>query len=125
MDAEAFAVLIPIALFAMIFLIVKSVADNKTRQKAIEKGVSDEFLKNLFKQQPDEGAQDLNRSLKWGMVAFAIGLGLMTVDGQNLSPDDPSAFGIPLLYAGVALVLYQMFLRNDAKKSRKDKYDAK
>lgn len=104
MNEDMLIPFIPISLFAMIYFIVKAVADNKTRQRAIEKGVTEETLKNLFAQDPGEGTG----ALKWGMVAAAIGASLVVVDSLGISADRPTAFALPLLFAGGALVLYQI-----------------
>jgi hypothetical protein len=115
MNSDTFVFMVPIALFAMIFFIVKSVVENKTRQKAIEKGVSDDALKNLFAH-PVQTGQGTGE-LKWGMVAIAIGLSLAAVEFMGLEPDQPLAFGIPLIFAGAALIAYQILRPHFASKA--------
>ena len=116
MDADTFVFLIPISLFAMIYLIVKSVVENKTRQAAIDKGISEEALRNLFAAPPVDPGHGTGE-LKWGMVAVAIGLSLWFVDALGLSPEQPMAFGIPLIFGGAALIAYQFIRRRLAAKA--------
>jgi hypothetical protein len=98
-------ILIPLGFTWGLVAIVKAVVENGTRRKAIEKGIPEDVARTLFQTAPVSGDQ----SLKYGMVAAALGFSLMILDGMGLDPDRPMAFGIPLLLVGGALVAYHQY----------------
>lgn len=103
---EELLVLIPLGFTWGLVAIVKAVVENGTRRKAIEKGIPEDVARTLFQTAPVTGDQ----SLKYGMVAGALGLSLMILDGKGIDLERPLAFGIPLFFVGVALVLYHQFV---------------
>jgi hypothetical protein len=92
-----------LGLFIAIAVIVKIALDHRTRQKLIEKGLVDEKVKYLYRENGDTRALG---TLKWALVL--IGIGLAVVIGQ-LVPDRMmeaiTAAGMFLL-AGVGLLVY-------------------
>ena len=94
-----------LALFIAIAVIVKIALDHRTRQKLIEKGLVDENVKYLYRENGETRALG---TLKWAMVL--IGIGLAVIIGQ-LVPDhmmeEITAAGMFLL-AGVGLVVYYL-----------------
>jgi len=113
---EEVLVLIPLGIAWAVVMIVRAVAENSTRRKAIEKGVPEDVARTLFATTPHTGDQ----SLKYGLVAVALGLSLMVLDIRGLDLDRPLAFGIPLFFIGVALVGYHLFGDSLRRKDRKD-----
>jgi len=105
---EEIMVLIPIAFVVGIVAIVRAVVENSTRRKAIEKGIPEDVARTLFQTAPVVGDQ----SLKHGAVLGSLGLALMFISAIDLDfrDDRPLAFGIPLFFVGIALVLYHQFM---------------
>jgi len=104
---EELLVLIPLGFTWGVVAIVKAVVENGTRRKAIEKGIPEDVARTLFQTAPVGGDQ----SLKYGMVAAALGLSLMFISGAGIEFRDDRAlsFGIPLFFVGAALMAYHAF----------------
>ncbi|MCB2201740.1 hypothetical protein KQH51_02975 [bacterium] len=83
--------------------IIKILADARTRNKLIEKGLVDKNVQHLFA--PDKELQTLS-SLKWGMVLVGIGLAWLL---RELFPYDISgegAVGLMFIFGGAAFLIY-------------------
>lgn len=102
---EELLILIPLGFTWGLVAIVRAVVENGTRRKAIEKGIPEDVARTLFQTAPVSGDQ----SLKYGLIAGALGLALVVIDSLGLDPERPLAFGIPLLLVGAALVGYHRF----------------
>jgi len=98
-----FEVLIPIAFFVMIFLIIKTVSENRTRRLLVERGMVDEKVKHLFARSVRDNP--LN-SLKWGMVLIGIGLALAVGEVFPRTFSETAVMGLMLLFAGIAFIVY-------------------
>ena len=98
--------LIPLAFLVMAGFIVKVISDNRVRRILIEKGESDPVLKDLLNLKSKNG----DSSLKWGMVALAIGLGLIIT--HNMS--EGIILSALFISAGLALVIF--YVINNRKK---------
>lgn len=92
-----------LGLFIAIAVIVKIALDHRTRQKLIEKGLVDENVKYLYRENGNTRALG---SLRWALVL--IGIGVAVVIGQ-LVPDrmmeEITAAGM-FLMAGIGLLVY-------------------
>lgn len=96
-------VLIPAVIFTALAYIIKILADARTRNKLIEKGMVDKNVQHLFA--PDRELQTLS-SLKWGMVLVGLGLAWLL---RELFPYDISfdgAAGLMLIFGGIAFLVY-------------------
>ena len=92
-----------LGLFIAIAVIVKIALDHRTRQKLIDKGLVDEKVKYLYRENGDRRALG---TLKWALVL--IGIGLAVVIGQLVPErmmEEITAAGMFLL-AGVGLLVY-------------------
>jgi hypothetical protein len=96
-------VFVPIAFFAMIYFVVKTVSDNRTRQKLIDKGIVDDKAKQLL--EATREYQKLN-ALKWGMVLVALGMAMALATAFPYLFDSPAGVGLMFLFAGAAFILY-------------------
>jgi hypothetical protein len=98
--------LIPlIALFIAIAVIVKLALDHRTRQKLIDKGMVDENVKYLCRENRETRALG---SLRWALVL--IGIGLAVIIGQLVPErmmEEITAAGMFLL-AGIGLLVYYL-----------------
>lgn len=97
-------ILVPLGFFAMIAYIAKLIGDTRIRRKALESAVSDEKAEAILNRQ---WAEPSTRSaLKWGLVIFALGGGVLLVDLFQISFESPLAYAILLLLTGLALLGY-------------------
>lgn len=98
-----FEVLIPIAFFVMIFLIIRTVSENRTRRLLVERGLVDEKVKHLFAR---NGRDNPLVSLKWGMVLIGIGLALAIGEMFPRTFSETAVMGLMVLFAGIAFIIY-------------------
>ena len=102
-------ILIPIAMFAMIFGIVyvSITSRNRERMAMIEKGIDPA----IFKSQNPE-----HRSLRIGMLLVGVSVGL--VIGYMLNTyagvkEELAYFSMAFLFGGLSLILYYFFTRKE------------
>ncbi len=95
--------LITVAVFGGLAVICKIFAEAIIRSKLINKGIVDEKVKHLFTK--DAQLQRLS-SLKWGLVLVAIGLALFFGRMFDEYITGESVFGLMLIFAGVAFLIY-------------------
>ena len=108
--------LIPLlAFFIAVAFIVKIALEHRTRQKLIDKGMVDDKVKYLYR---ENGETRVLGTLKWALVL--IGIGLAVIIGQ-LVPDrmmeEISGAGMFLL-AGVGLLVYYAIASRIVKKHK-------
>jgi ABC-type uncharacterized transport system permease subunit len=105
MSEELMVVLNVAIIFGTIAFVIKTLADNRVRNKAIEKGILDEQLKGVFAQTAEQFLSGLN-AIKWGMVL--IGIGLAIVAGRFLPYGfaDEGTIGLALIFSGIAFIIY-------------------
>ena len=92
-----------LALFIAIAVIVKIALDHRTRHKLIDKGMVDDNIKYLYRENGETRALG---TLKWAMVL--IGIGLAVIVGQ-LVPDhmmEEITAACMFLLAGIGLLVY-------------------
>lgn len=99
MDVE---ILVPLGFFAMIAYIVKLISDNRLRRKVLNSAASENMAEALLDRQ---WAEPRTRSaLKWGLIFFALGFGVLVVDLLAIGFESPLAYAILLLATGGALL---------------------
>jgi len=101
--------IIPIFLFYIIYLIIKTLSDNRLRQKLIDKGVVDENAKYLFVKNTEMQPMP---SLKWGIVLIAIGIALFVNSMFPLLMEGPASFGFVAILAGLAFIVYYFIAKS-------------
>ena len=97
----SFGFLVPIALFAMIFWIVKTMSDNKVRKQAIQNGNLDESLKHLW--QRSYQSKPL-QNLKLAMICSGVGIAFIL--GYAIVLAETLVFGLACLFVGAAYGIY-------------------
>lgn len=83
-------------------------SENRVRKKAVEAGLRPEDVRSLF----EEGDQSPSGygALKWGLVAVALGLGLLAEALLPYDLADPVAYGVLLVLGGLALIAYYAYV---------------
>ena len=111
--------LIPVSLFIVTAFIIKILADARTRNRLIEKGIVDDKVKNIFGVTSELAG--LN-SLKWGMVL--VGIGLAAIISQMFPYDVTTeiAFGLMMIFAGVAFLVFYFIADKRLKEANRDKH---
>lgn len=99
--------------FSSIVLVIKIITDAMTRHKLINKGLVDEKVKFLFSR--DSKTLHLS-NIKWGMVLVGIGLALFIKQFMPFYSKDESVFGLMLIFAGVAFLVYYFLARKQLNK---------
>ncbi len=112
-SSEFFEMLV---VFSAIVLIVKTIADYKTKSNLIKHGLVDEKIKYLFTK--PQSANSLS-SVKWGLVLIGIGSALFLREWVDFS--DEAIFGLMFLSAGFAFLIYYGLSLNNANKDKEDK----
>jgi uncharacterized oligopeptide transporter (OPT) family protein len=97
-------ILIPIALFAMIYGIVYLMVRKKERLALLQKGADATIFESS--KQPS--------SLKWGLLLVGIGTGILL--GKVLSiytylDEEPATFSMICLFGGVSLIIYHLIAK--------------
>lgn len=101
--------------------IIKSITDFKLKKRLIEKAeVNEGFstaLSESIKSLSDQRGQDKYPALKWGLVCFFIGIGLVSVEYFEFDYyRSPLPYGITLASAALGFLLYFFLVRNEERK---------
>lgn len=111
----------PVLIVAIVFLSIitftKIIADNRVRNKLIEKDQLNESVQYLYAGNLDYQAPS---SLKWGFVL--IGVGAAFIIGQIVPKDlsEEITAGSIFLFAGIGLIVYYFVAGRIVKKQRKE-----
>jgi hypothetical protein len=93
--------------------IIKGITNYRLRKRMIDAGLVDEKSMELLK----EGSKEnFYSSLKWGLIFFFSGIGLMLIEHWRLYYDSSMAFGIVITAASLGFLLYFVFMRREMKK---------
>jgi hypothetical protein len=98
-------VFIFLALFYAIVTMFKTFFDYRLKSRLIDKGVSDESLPHYFL--PDKPQSGLYESLKWGLVAAGLGMGLIIA---NYVPVGLISVGVVVLFVAAGFIAYFMII---------------
>ena len=105
--------LVPTVLFVSLAVTVLGIAriisEGRTRRRLIESGNSADVARALG----DLGSAEerLAGALKWGIVAVAAGVALVTIQFLPYERDEPIVLGILLLFVGAGMLAYYMIGR--------------
>ena len=102
-----------LVVFTAIVLVIKTIADYKTKSHLIRQGLVDEKVKHLF-----AGHRPYNSlsSLKWGLVLIGIGIALFTENLIEIS--DEAVVGLMFLFAGISFIIYHLLAKNEIEKDK-------
>lgn len=99
---EILALSIPITFLVIIGLMTKWLSDNRVRREILKAGSTPDQVTAIM-QNP---VQDIDSSLKWGIVSIAIGLALIGIQVFNLNAEDPMTFALVFLFGGAGLITF-------------------
>ena len=116
MSEELMVVLNVAIVFGTIAFVIKTLADNRVRNKAIEKGILDEQLKGVFAQTAEQFLSGLN-AIKWGMVLIGIRIAIVVGRFFPHNYADEGTLGLALILSGVAFIIYYQLYKNSESSS--------
>lgn len=96
------ALSIPLTFLIVIGLTTKWLSDNRVRRELLNAGSTPEQIEAVM-QNP---VQDIDSSLKWGIVSMAIGLSLVGIHIFDLDAEDPLTFALVFLFGGAGLIAF-------------------
>jgi hypothetical protein len=93
--------------------IIKAITGYRLRKRMIDAGLVDEKSMELLK----EGSKEnFYSSLKWGLILFFSGIGLMLIEFGKFYYESSMAFGIVITAASLGFLIYFMFMRRELNK---------
>ena len=95
--------LIPISLFVVMAVIVKTIFDYKTRRALLEKGQLSVKVEPVVMAPAVE--QNLS-SLKWGLILTAIGAAIVIGTSSFSHDTEENTISLMFLFAGLALIFH-------------------
>lgn len=105
---DIIAILIPVILAICIVIIVRIINDTSLRKRLAETQTEKEVVDSLL----DSQAEQHRRSLFcWGLSIVMAGAAMVVIGLFELSADDPLAYGIIFIAAGLALLFCYQSLR--------------
>ena len=103
-------------IFGTISYVIKTIADNRVRNKAIDKGILDEQLKGVFARTAEQFLSGLN-AIKWGMVLIGIGIAIVVGRFFPHHYTDEGTLGLALILSGVAFIIYYQLYKSSESSS--------
>ena len=108
MDANLREVLMPLVILgtisAGIVLFVKTLTDYYLKKKMVDKGYVDKESVALLAKQ--EGGSNRLATLKWGLVVFFGGLGLIILEYVNFDHESPLPYGVFALSISLGFLIH-------------------
>lgn len=111
-DIIASAIVIGV-IFLGIAKIVKTFTDYRLKRRLIELGHIDEKVSNILSNKED----NYFNSLKWGMIIFFGGLGLIILEFIPYDTDSPFPYGFEAVFIATGFLLYFMLVKKEMVKS--------
>lgn len=118
MDHNITQVLMPIAIFSglggSVYFFAKVMTDYILKKKMIEKGYVNDDTQAIFK----EHAANESKfpSLKWGLIFFFLGLGLILMEYIPTSPESPLPYGLIAVSVSLGFLIYYFIVKKDSTK---------
>ncbi|TFG97775.1 MAG: hypothetical protein E4H13_10575 [Calditrichales bacterium] len=100
-------VFVLIIIFGSAAFVIKTISDNRLRQRLIDSGNLDEKIKYLYLQS-NKNTQGISGSLKWGLVCIGVGLALFIGQLFPYEVNEGMTMGLMFLFGGIGFVIYYM-----------------
>jgi hypothetical protein len=117
MDHNVTQVLMPVAIFSglggSVYFFAKVMTDYILKKKMIEKGYVNEDTQAIFKQHTNMDSK--YPSLKWGLIFFFLGLGLILMEYIPTSPESPLPYGLIAVSISLGFLLYYFLVKREIK----------
>jgi hypothetical protein len=113
---KIFGVLMPVALFGgfgtTLYYFTKVMTDYILKKKMIEKGYVTEDTQSLFREKKLENKYS---ALKWGLLVFAGGVGLIIIDALPVGPESTLPYGIFAVCLSLGFLTYYFIIKKEVK----------
>lgn len=104
---DIIAILIPVILAICIVIIIRIINDTSLRKRLAETQTEKDIVVKLLDSQVEQNKRSL---FCWGLSILMAGSAMTIIGIFDLSADDPLAYGIIFIAAGLALLFcYQFF----------------
>lgn len=97
-----------ISVFGSVILFVSTLTNYSLKKKLIDKDMVNTESANLFAKQNNK-----HSALKWGLIVFFGGLGLITISAMNLDGDDAMPYGIVAVSIAVGFLIYYAIVKKE------------
>jgi hypothetical protein len=111
--AKSIVFLVPIVLIITIAVVIIASFNHRLKKQIIESGRTDDDLLKVL----SEKAKNSSEVLKWGLVFFFGGLGLVVLQFIHYDADSATLpFGIEAMFIAVGFLLYYFIMKREDKK---------
>lgn len=101
--------IILIVLFILTAIFILALNNYRLKKRIIDSGPLDETGLKFLQQLSGFGTE----ALKWGIILFTTGLGLIIVQFIPYSAEDsPLPYGVEMVFVAAGFFLYYLFIRN-------------
>jgi len=105
-------VMMPIAIIgslgASVYFFTKALTDYILRKKMIDKGFVSPDAQSIFK---DQIVENKFGALKWGLIIFCGGIGLILMEFFSVQPDSTLPYGIFAVSVSLGYLAYYLIVR--------------
>jgi len=109
----------PVLILAVIFLgiigIIKTATDFQLKQKIIKSGQVDPKSFKVLEKFPKDNKFS---ALKWGLIAFFAGLGLVALEFIDYAPNSPFPYGVVMVCVSFGFLFYYALVKNEINKKQ-------
>ncbi|MBS1487543.1 MAG: hypothetical protein JST43_08120 [Bacteroidetes bacterium] len=117
MDHNLREVLMPIAILgsisAGVYFFASVMTNYILKKKMIEKGFVNEDTQAIFKQHVSENKY---ASLKWGLLAFFVGVSLIIMEYIPVQPQSPLPYGVLFVAVSLGFLIYFFIVKKSNQK---------
>lgn len=101
-----------ISVFGSVILFVRILTNYALKKKLVDKGMVNDESSQLF-------TESINRhsALKWGLIIFFGGLGLIIIDAMGLDGDEAMPYGIEAVCIAVGFLIYYALVKKEMDKN--------
>lgn len=93
--------------------VIKAITNFRLKKRMIDAGILNEDAIELLK---DSNKENYYSSLKWGLILFFIGIGLIIINQVDFYYDSTAAYGIVITAASLGFLIYFMFMKKEIDK---------
>lgn len=90
--------------------VIKAITNYRLKKRMIEAGLLNEEAIELLK---DNSKENYYSSLKWGLILFFVGVGLIIINQIDFYYDSTAAYGIVITAASLGFLIYFMFMKKE------------
>ena len=101
---DLIAIMIPIVLAVCIVLAIRIVVDARLRRHIVDAGADETLVKAIFSTDVDARRR---RSLQWGVVMLAVGLGFAAMWWLRLDAENPLSYALLFVAGGLGMLLFR------------------